>query len=236
MHQHSTDLNVWLPIFSQLYEGGVRWLHNSSEYESDALFLAVLQKFNEQNPGKRFYHMVKLAEPNFDEDFYSHDRFVKKIKLRCNQLKVHKIDICQWMWRNQLNDDTQRLLSLKSQLSTVIESFNLILRDDIVSSFCCFPYTPAFANLCLSANLINSFAVYRNPLEREYDDILTHELSKNCYAIRPFKAGLALDPQTSVAALLDYASQPNSVAGVVVTASQSIHIQELLMYVCKKSL
>ena len=58
----------WIDLFYQMYAFGINIHHTSLEYSSYTRYCKILEKFSLKYPNKRIKHVVKLAEPNFEDN------------------------------------------------------------------------------------------------------------------------------------------------------------------------
>lgn len=223
--RHSLD--HWAHLFKQAHDLGVTRLHCSDEYESFPFLLQILEALRLEDPQIRFDFIVKLAEPSFDLNEFSERRFIEHLDRYRNHLHVDKIDTAQWMWRGDLNNDQDRVHGFRRQGAAVSQAAELAKRTGRLGSFFCFPYSPDFAASALDNGAIDGLAVYRNPQEAEYDDVMErcHDSGLSVLVIRPFSAGEALagaDPAT----LIKYSAVLLSVTGIIVSCSSIEHLDE----------
>lgn len=83
----------------------------------------------------------------------------------------------------------------------------------------------------VDAEFIDGFTVYRNRLEREYDDLLDMcpSRSKSCLVIRPFAAGKLLDEESEFPReLLTAALDHPAVEAAIFSTSNLAHLDALI--------
>lgn len=213
-----------------LHQLGIRKLHSSNEYESFPLLVEALQLLRRRRPDRRFRHMVKLAEPSFDDDDCFHaDRLSSRINDYCSALGTDMIEDVQWMWRRKLDDDDGRIADFRRHADAIGEAVETEKERGSIERFLCFPYSVPFASAALELNWTDGLAVYRNAEEHDYDSTLEQAAAaaKIAVIIRPFFGGRLVgngDPAQLLAAALD---SPAIEAAVLSTNSIS-HMKALV--------
>lgn len=223
MSEHDVGTEHWVSLFNFMYNEGISIHHVSGEYESFVLYCEVLTEFRKKFPRKRIQHIVKLAEPNFQDTEFCEETFFRKINeyrtsLNCS---VELFGI-QWMWRNNLKDDNLRCIQFSENIDLIDDSVRKAKSLGLIQNFFVFPYTVQFANTVLRVeseknDFFDGFIVYRNFHELEYDDILKYS-AKNHYILRPFNAGKVLE-NSSPKEALNFALNHANVAGSIVSIS-----------------
>ena len=233
MLEKKWSLSSWVDLLCRFHDAGIQQLHVSPEYDSFALVAEVLREFRARRPGDDFGCVVKIAEPSFDDDNFSADRLTEKCARAATALGMPTVDVVQWMWRQGLSDERRRCDSLAEARPDLDAAFLELRAVGLAGDIVCFPYTPEFAEVALSCAIFHGLAVYRNPREREYDDVVERcdAAGMSVVALRPFFAGAAFDGTPNADALLRYALAPPAVAAVVVTASEPAHVDALVEFV-----
>jgi hypothetical protein len=227
MDPERNSVERWAELLSQARSLGVARLHCSDEYESFPFFLRVLEAARRSRPGISFDFVVKLAEPHFGDRDFDAGRLEARIDAYRVALGVDRLECVQWMWRGNLKDDPGRLSGFAAASERLASAASRAKVAGAVRAFHCFPYTVEFAAAALENPMIDGLAIYRNPLEIEYEPLIsrTGELGKSLLVIRPFKAGDALDVGR-VADLIGFSAQLSVVDGVVVSCSSQEHLLE----------
>jgi aryl-alcohol dehydrogenase-like predicted oxidoreductase len=232
MHERSHSATDWIKFLSQIYYRGVDTFHTSIEYESFPILVdAVKAARSDSNFRPKF--VVKLADPHFGEEHFSGERFCRRIDEYCNRLSVDSLDCVQWMWRSNLKDDAQRCKDFADASKGEIErTFELLKSTGRVRSVVCFPYSVAFASSAIEHDWVDGLAIYRNPLEVEYEQILesANARGKWIMALRPFSAGGIFQSGKSMNVVRDaisYCFSHTAVRSIVVTFSSILHLEEI---------
>ena len=217
----------WADLLLHAHSLGVSRLHCSDEYDSFPFVLRVLEEVRRIRPGTSFDFVVKLAEPHFGEPDFDSGRLQSRIDVYRSALRVDFLDRVQWMWRGDLKNETGRLRGLAAAAEHLAVAMSRAKGAGAVRAFHCFPYTVGFAASALEHPMIDGLAIYRNPLELEYEPLVsrTGELGKSLLVIRPFKAGDALANGKS-ADLIRFSTRLPVVDGVVVSCSSKVHLTE----------
>ena len=218
-------------FFLRLHAAGITWLHSSNEYESFDLLCNVLKYLKETRPSVKFRHVVKIAEPSFDDDGFCYSRLLDKVDYYRSRLGVGCIDQLQWMWRKNIKNDEERISDFLGVKSEIQSAFDELRNKGVVSDFLCFPYSVEFAAAANNSGIFSGLTVYRNLEETQYDSAL-----KDCpflnesIAIRPFGAGKGFAQGRSTQEMLDYVFSDDLINGVILTVSSEDHLNELLEY------
>ncbi len=220
-------VNRWASLISDAVELGVTRLHCSSEYESYPLLLEVLEQLRASQLATHLSFVVKLAEPSFNLRQFSPQRFYEHIDKYRNVLGVDRLETVQWMWRDDLQDHAGRASRFVEQAGEIQRTVQAAKSSGAIGSFVCFPYSPGFASRALEFDFIDGLAIYRSPIEPEYDSLIEtcERLGKQILVIRPFAAGSAL-ANDDAASLIRYSSEMTSVNGIVVSCSSINHLRE----------
>ena len=227
MDPERNSVERWAELLSQARSLGVARLHCSDEYESFPFLLRVLEAARRSQPGISFDFVVKLAEPHFGDRDFDAGRIGARIDAYRTALRVDRLECVQWMWRGDLKDEPGRLRGFSAASERLATAVSRAKDAGTVRAFHCFPYTLGFAASVLEHPMIDGLAVYRNPLELEYETLLsrTGRLGKSVLVIRPFKAGDALSGGEA-AGLIEFSARLPVVDGVVVSCSSPRHLTE----------
>lgn len=230
LHEVTQNVDSWVQFFLEAHRLGVRKLHSSSEYESYPLLKEILGYLKKNHPEAEFEHIVKLAEPSFDDAGYESGRLTKKVNEYLLDLQTSHLAVVQWMWRLTLKEDDVRVQNFLEAGSALSAEISELKSGNKIKQFMCFPYSVSFANAAIQQSFIDGLVVYRNILETEYDDLLgkAARLGKESYIIRPLAAGKALaESGKSARALYDWALDHEGVAGAIVSISKPHHLRDL---------
>ncbi len=228
MLEHSSESHFWEGFFIRLKDNGIGIIHSSIEYESFPMLCEVLRRLKQRNI--TFKHVVKLAEPSFDDDGFSPERLHYKIETYKRLLGSNSIHTIQWMWRKDLDNDCRRIEEFHRNQSIFIESFATEKNQDNIINVMCFPYSTQFADTILDASVIDGLIVYCNPNEQEYNSSLEkcRILEKQVYTLRPFQTGKI---SKTTKELLDFSFQPSSVVATILTATKDENILSVFDYI-----
>jgi len=232
LHEIDRPVKGWIDFFIKLHAMGVTRLHSSSEYDSFPLLIKILSELRTASPEVRFSHIVKMADPNFDDGpMFSDDRFVSKVDSYCGSLGVENIENIQWMWRQGLDSDASRITAFRESFGEIEDCVTKLKLASRIQKFICFPYTVPFAEEAITQPFIDGLAVYRNVNEHEYDAVIQQcsTLNKTVFAIRPLNAGKALTcSQYSARQLFDSALSLKPIEAGVISSSSLDHLRELV--------
>lgn len=221
----------WVVFLDAVHDLGITTLHSSSEYESFSLLSSLLSKMATQEKPRQFRHIVKLAEPSFDDADFSAERLEDKIHAYCDALATPVIHDIQWMWRSELNEDPVRIEKFKSRLDSIGDAVQKLRTAGLIERFFCFPYSPAFGAIALEHDAIDGLVVYRNIQETEYDGLIdrSHILKKPCQIIRPFNAGnVAQADARPMSEHLDFALDKPAIESAILSSNNIKHLQSLV--------
>lgn len=188
------ELEKAIELISYLYESGVNTFHSSHEYESDAFFCQVMQRFNSLNPNAEVLHIAKLGVPHFDEAEFNGARLVTLVEQRLRQLDTERLDLVQWLVRHQPNDDLHRLSILADCQQELNETWSKLQHQGKVGVLTSFPYSVPFANEVLQIPNCKGLVTYLNLLELEMTPVLEamEQRGQGYVAIRPLCGGLII--------------------------------------------
>ncbi len=227
MHPERQQLKDWVNLLLHASSMGVLRIHCSDEYETFPFLLAVLKEVRRSSPNLEFQFIVKLAEPHFGENFFDAKKFLTRIDAYRKVLQVDQLECVQWMWRGKLDDEPGRLGGFAESADRILEVVDLVKDQGKIKLFYCFPYTFEFATQSLGNSLVDGLAIYRNPIEIEYDPLLAsaNAAGKGLLVIRPFKAGIAL-ANSEASDLIKFSASSSAVDGIVVSCSSIKHLEE----------
>ena len=227
MDPERQGLNDWAKLLLHAPTLGVDRIHCSDEYETFFFLLTVLEEVRRSSHQLEFRFTVKIAEPHFGESDFDANRLLARIDAYREALHIDQLDCVQWMWRGNLDDKAVRLSGFSGSADRISEVVDRAKRKGIIRSFHCFPYTLDFAEQALEHPMVDGLAIYRNPLEMEYEPLLSRAcaIGKRVLVIRPFKAGEALVDR-GVSNLIKFSAKSPAVEGIVVSCSSIRHLDE----------
>lgn len=231
MLEHDYSLEHWVDLFQDLYDSGVTTFHSSNEYESFALFCEALAVFQKKNPEMRIKHIVKIAEPHFHINSFDANLLEEKINEYCRHLNVSTIDVVQWMWRGDLQDNAAREQLFEEYYPEMEKAILYLKQSNKINQFCCFPYNVEFALSAIKKEHIDGLIVYRNVIEQEYDTALelAAKLNKKSYILRPLNAGKALNIENqSPKSLVQWALDFPNIEGAIISISSISRLKEII--------
>lgn len=221
------EMNDWVKLLLNAQSLGVDRIHCSDEYKTFPFLLTILEEARRQSRSTNFRFIVKIAEPHFGESKFDTQRFFTRIEAYRRALTVDYLDCVQWMWRGNLDDESGRLHGFFDSSDRIMEAVYDAKHRGMIKSFFCFPYTTKFAVGAVDHPAVDGLAIYRNPLEMEFDPFLdrVNAIGKKALVIRPFKAGDALI-NGETADLIKFSACSTAVDGVVVSCSSIQHLFE----------
>jgi len=186
------ELDKALELISYLYKHGVNTFHSSHEYDTDAFFCGVLQKFRQQNPAAEIKHIAKIGVPHFGEGDFKSDRLITLVEDRLRDLNTERLDLVQWLVRHQPNEDRYRLPILSACESELEQTWSKLQQQGKVGALASFPYSFPFAEAVLQFPTCEGLVTYLNLMETEMTPLLEQmaERGQGYIAIRPLCGGI----------------------------------------------
>lgn len=220
----------WADFLQSVANLGITKLHSSSEYDSFPLLCSALDALRQRTNSPAFQHVVKLANPHFDEATFDADRLEAQLADYCAALGTDRIDDVQWMWRAGLDDDPARLAAFAHAASMIGDTAESLRQRGRIGRWLCFPYGPDFAMAAAQSPAIDGLVVYRNRQERSEDAAIAAAaaLGKPTLIIRPFAAGAAFDAATTPADLLTESLAPPGVEAAILSSNSIAHLTMLV--------
>lgn len=230
MTEYNYSVEYWVNLINEFYELGLVKHHTSNEYESYPFYCEVLSNFYKTYPSKKIKHIVKLADPSFQEIEFDGQRMLQRIQSYLKDLQTDSIHAIQWMWRGNLENKAQRLVDFNESSIQFEKSIEELKSNKLIEHFLCFPYDVEFAEAAINKKFIDGLVVYRNISELEYSDVLklSHEFKKSSYIIRPLAAGKALEINSNPAELISFSINLPSIMGAIVSLSSIEKLKSLL--------
>ena len=186
------ELEAAVELLTYLYDRGVNTFHSSHEYETDPFFCQVMQQFRAHHPGAEIVHIAKIGVPHFGETEFNSAKLVTLIENRLQQLDTERIDLVQWLVRQQPNDDQHRLPILAACQEELRETWAQLQKQGKVGALASFPYSVPFAEAVLQFPTCGGLVTYLNLLELEMTPFLEQmeQNGQGYIAIRPLGGGL----------------------------------------------
>ncbi|MEC5210352.1 aryl-alcohol dehydrogenase-like predicted oxidoreductase [Psychrobacter sp. PL15] len=226
MSQDKGDEEYWAELLRQAYHAGIDTIHSSMEYDSFTLLQSTLQRLSKIDNSIHFKHIVKLAEPHFSNDEYSSNRLNEKVNSYLEALQVDKLEAIQWMWRSNLSDQ-KRVVNFTKQSKQIKEGIDSLKRKGLIETALCFPYSVEFMRKALKLKVFDDFCVYRNPIEQEYDEILSNCKKGTAVSIRPFFADKAFVVKEGPIKLLEYNFSEPAIRSTILSISSLSQLNEI---------
>lgn len=220
----------WVAFFAAVHGLGIRSLHSSAEYESFPLLASVVASQSFADARLQFRHIIKLAEPSFDDSGFDAGRFEERVRAYCHAFATPVVHDVQWMWRQKLNDDSARISDFRAQFERIADAVEMLKSKGLIERFFCFPYSIEFAQVALGLPMIDGLVVYRNAQEVDYDPLilLSGSLGKPCHIIRPFNAGKVFaDRRLSPAEHLRLALDLPAIESAILSSNNIKHLEQM---------
>jgi hypothetical protein len=220
-------------LLLELHDAGIDTHHSSSEYESYLTYLAALEALTAT--GRSVQHIVKLAEPGFDDTRFDAPRLVAAVDCRLRELGVEQIAVLQWMCRTpEPTSDPATAVVLHDQRVEIDEAFLYLERSGKVGAVAVFPYTIGFQAIFDHELGVRPACTYLSLFERQHLHLLDGD--RPFVALRPF-AGASVrvvdSEEASVLessadrrhrATLEYPLLHPAVATTVVSVNRAHHV------------
>ena len=225
LHERSLDDKALLVLLRTSIDHGITTFHSSSDYQGFARFCSLAHQL-----GPSLQHVVKLAEPHFGEARFDAARLRARVDGYLSRLGAEQIEVVQWMWRGDLDDEQGRLAGFADQRGDMEAAFDDLRRAGKIGAVVTFPYTAAFANQTLRSGFGQGLAVYLNPVEQAMAPEIARAARSGLgvVAIRPLAAGNPLVAGTTPGACIEAVLRRPGVTTAVVTYSSVEHLLELV--------
>lgn len=186
------EFEAAVKLITYLYESGVNTFHSSHEYETDTFFCRVMQQFRTEHSGAEIVHIAKIGVPHFGETEFNSAKLITLIENHLQQLDTERIDLVQWLVRQQPNDDQHRLPILAECQAELTETWLKLQKQGKVGVLTSFPYSVPFAEAVLQFPTCQGLVTYLNLLELEMTPFLDEmeHVGQGYVAIRPLGGGL----------------------------------------------
>lgn len=165
-------------------------IHSSSEYESFGLYTTALKNLP-MAKRRRVRHIVKLACPHFGDDAFSASHLRQRVDSYLQDLNTDRLDVVQWMWRDNNVTDETRCEDFLSATEEIAEVLDELVTSGKVMHVACFPYSTPFMKAVRDSDLVRIQVNYVNFLE---DDAQDARLEPSTIVLRPFAGGRVFKP------------------------------------------
>ncbi len=231
LNEVSRSIAEWADYFSAVHQLGIVKLHSSSEYDTFPLVCEILAYLSRRQKPPIFKHVVKLAEPSFDDSGFDTARLVSKVDHYRHALASECIHDVQWMWRRGLDNDQERIAAFRNSANALRSAANKLKSEGKIERLICFPYSPDFADEAVRTEAVDGLAVYRNQHETEYDAVIGNcaRANKMALVIRPLNAGKVLDSDKKTAVdHLQFSLDMQAIEAGIVSSNKLEHLREYL--------
>jgi aryl-alcohol dehydrogenase-like predicted oxidoreductase len=182
-------------------------------------------------------HVVKLAEPSFDEQGFDPDRFDRRLESYRVALRTDRVEVVQWMARGTLDDADGRLDRLARDLDLIALTCTSARDSGALATVVGFAYDEREYETMLCAPWCDGLAMYFNAREPGPAGLIDAcgRGGRGVVAIRPLAAGSivsACAPETpvrsAVEAAIRFALSHSAVSTAVVSTSRADHLEALV--------
>ncbi len=134
------------------------------------------------------------------------------------------------MWRGNLSNEHERITNFSKDSQKIIRLFKSLKQRKIIKKIYIFPYTKSFLKTSIKHNIFDGICIYRNPIEKDYDELLSKIQKKKFIAIRPFGGNLKLNKKHKLKYLLNYSINNKKISKIILTCSKIKQIKEIVSY------
>jgi hypothetical protein len=134
------------------------------------------------------------------------------------------------MWRGDLSNETNRINNFIKDAKKIAKLFKYLIKKKIIKKVYVFPYTKSFLINSILFNFFNGACVYRNPMEKVYDNLVNEIKGFNFITIRPFGGNLKLIKKHKLKYLLNYSINNKNINNIILTCSKKKQIDEIVSY------
>ncbi|MEM7274963.1 MAG: hypothetical protein AAF547_17915 [Actinomycetota bacterium] len=209
-----------------VHDAGIDTIHSSHEYDADPILLDALRAA--AATGRRFHHIVKLAEPGFDDRAFDGARLEAAVDRRLAELGADTLACVQWLIRTpDPEDEAATVAVIDTAGAAMADTIQRLQATGKVQTFALFPYTAAVAAAALDHGLVSRFTVYLNRLEDQHTGLA--DRGATLIAIRPLAGGrLIADDPAVTADALRYPLLHPSVATTMVSVNSADHLRAVV--------
>jgi aryl-alcohol dehydrogenase-like predicted oxidoreductase len=174
-------------------DAGVNFIHSSYEYRTRWMMERVLRDHPKRHD---LHHVIKVPVPDFKDDGrFDAAKFRLRIDEALKDLHAERIDILQWMWRSDPNEDDLRVPMLPGLMDDLMEAFGRVRDEGKAGWMMPFPYTVPCARAAMETGNFAGLIAYYNPIEMEmaelFDDLEQRDMG--FLSIRPLYQGILTD-------------------------------------------
>ena len=170
-------------LLNLLHDSGIDTHHSSAEYDSHPRYLQALAA--SRASGRSFEHVVKLASPSFNSDFFDASQVKTAVDQELSDLGVERIASLQWLFRTpDPSDDETRLRLLRDQFEVLEGTFHELIECGKVANVSSFPYSLSFARATAALKPVSALANYLSLFELDALEVANN--FESLIAIRPF--------------------------------------------------
>ena len=172
---------------------GVNFIHSSYEYGTWWMLSRVLRDHPRRDA---LHHVIKLPVPDtLDNGRFDPVKFRTRIADALTALHTERVDVLQWMWRSDPNEDALRLPMLRDVIDEVSETFERVREEGKAGYLMTFPYTFDCARAAVETGRFSGLIAYYNLAEMEMADLFKELDRRNMgfLCIRPLYQGILTD-------------------------------------------
>ena len=174
-------------------DAGVNFIHSSYEYGTRWMMARVLADHPRRS---ELHHVIKVPVPDFkDGDRFHPGTFRLRVEEALADLHTDRIDVLQWMWRSDPNDDERRVPLLRRIIDDVCETFEKMRDEGKVGYLMTFPYTVGCGAAAIETGRFAGLIAYYNLVETEMADLFGTLAQRDMgfLCIRPLYQGILTD-------------------------------------------
>lgn len=174
-------------------DAGVNFVHSSYEYGVRWMMHEALRDHPKR---KDIHHVIKLPVPDWkDGNVFDEDKFRMRVEEALRDLATDRIDLLQWMWRTDPNDDANRIALLPNIIDDVSAAFEKMRDEGKVGHMMSFPYTETAGDVALNLDAFCGLIGFYSPIEMEMESLFGKMKAKNngFLTIRPLYQGILTD-------------------------------------------
>ena len=184
-------------------DAGVNFIHSSYEYGTRWMMERVLRDHPKRHD---LIHVIKVPVPDFkDGDRFDAAKFRLRIEEALKDLHAERIDVLQWLWRSDPNEDQRRLPLFDAVLDQTMEVFERLRDEGKAGYMMPFPYTVPCARAAVESGRFAGLVAYYNPIEMEMADLFgeMEKRGQGFVSIRPLYQGILTDERADQASLAE---------------------------------
>ena len=182
-------------------DAGVNFIHSSYEYGTRWMMERVLRDHPKRHD---LIHVIKVPVPDFkDGERFDGAKFRLRVEEALRDLHAERIDVLQWLWRSDPNEDHRRLPLFDAVLDQTMEVFGRLSDEGKAGYMMPFPYTVPCARAAVESGRFAGLVAYYNPIEMEMADLFgeMEKRGQGFVSIRPLYQGILTDERADQASL-----------------------------------